>query len=219
MSSFDFNIWQKSFDKSFLFVNERSNVRPDWLNYNEVLKTEYKNSIIKPINKYIYKLCPPPKLVSISNNVVTLCQENFAEIFLLKKTNSLSLIATEKIHVRQFYLSKEEKEKKIGCFDQVFNWAMPWFIDEENIDIEILPVLESPFYFYSFFYKSKKTLQEKIEPLLLFFKFKDTGSHMLDEECGRIKRQQPAYLIKFACDDIMVNKIKEFYGKDKILSI
>ena len=214
MAKTDFNIWQKSFDKSFLFINEQSNVRPDWLTYNEVLKTEYKNSVIKPINKYIYKLCPPPKLVSIEDNVITLCQENFAEIFLLKRKNSLSLAATEKIHVRQFYLSNEKKEKTPECFDQVFNWAMPWFIDEENIDIEILPASNSPFYFYNFVYKSKKTLQEKIDPLMLFFKFKNVGNHMLDEECGRIKRQQSAYLIKFACSDILVDKVKEFYGKN-----
>jgi hypothetical protein len=214
MTKTDFNIWQKSFDKSFLFINEQSNVRPDWLTYSEVLKTEYKDSVIKPINKYIYKLCPPPKLVSIEDNVITLCQENFAEIFLLKRKNSLSLAATEKIHVRQFYLSKEKKEKTAECFDQVFSWAMPWFIDEENIDIEILPAPNSPFYFYNFVYKSKKPLQEKIDPLMLFFKFKNAGNHMLDEECGRIKRQQSAYLIKFACSDILVNKIKEFYGKN-----
>jgi hypothetical protein len=214
MAKTDFNIWQKSFDKSFLFINEQSNVRPDWLTYNEVLKTEYKDSVIKPINKYIYKLCPPPKLVSIEDNVITLCQENFAEIFLVKRKNSLSLAATEKIHVRQFYLSKEKKEKTPECFDQVFNWAMPWFIDEENIDIEISPAPDSPFYFYNLVYTSKKTLQEKIDPLMLFFKFKNAGNHMLDEECGRIKRQQPAYLIKFACSDILVNKVKEFYGKN-----
>jgi hypothetical protein len=214
MTKTDFNIWQKSFDKSFLFINEQSNVRPDWLTYSEVLKTEYKDSVIKPINKYIYKLCPPPKLVSIEDSVITLCQENFAEIFLLKRKNSLSLAATEKVHVRQFYLSKEKKEKTAECFDQVFNWAMPWFIDEENIDIEISPAPDSPFYFYNFAYKSKKTLQEKIDPLMLFFKFKNAGNHMLDEECGRIKRQQSAYLIKFACSDILVNKIKEFYGKN-----
>ena len=45
MAKTDFNIWQKSFDKSFLFINEQSNVRPDWLTYKEVLKTEYTISL------------------------------------------------------------------------------------------------------------------------------------------------------------------------------
>ena len=43
MASPDFNIWYKSFNESFLYINERSNIKDDWLNYSEVLKTEYKN--------------------------------------------------------------------------------------------------------------------------------------------------------------------------------
>jgi hypothetical protein len=48
---------------------------------------------------------------------------------------------------------------------------------------------------------------------MLFFKFKNTGKHMIDEECGRIKRQQPAYLMHFYASDIIVNKVREFYVK------
>jgi hypothetical protein len=213
MADPDFNIWYKSFNESFLYINERSNIKNDWLDYSEVLKTEYKNSIIKPINKNFYKLCPPPELVSIKNNVVTLCQKNFAEIFLLKKQNSANLNATEKIHMRQFYLSKENKTKIVDCFDHTYRWAMPWFIDEDGIDIEISQVLDSPFYFYDFKYKSKKNTEKQIDPLMLFFKFKNIGSHMIDNECGRIKRNQPAYFVKFSCSDIMVERVKEFYGK------
>jgi hypothetical protein len=213
MISPDFNIWYKSFDESFLFINQRSNIRPDWLNYDEVLKTKYKDSIIKPINKYMYKLCPPPKLISIDNNTVTLCQENFAEIFLLKKINSKNLRAMEKIHMRQFYLSKIIKASDQDCFDSVFRWAMPWFIDEDNIDIEILNIDESPLHFYDFSYKSKINDQRIIDPTMLFFKFKNKGEHMIDEECGRIKRHRPAYLIKFACSDTIVERVKEFYGQ------
>lgn len=214
MANPDFNIWYKSFNESFLYINERSNIKDDWLDYSEILKTEYKDSIIKPINKYMYKLCPPPKLISIEDNVVTLCQENFAEIFLLKKKNSLSLRAIEKIHMRQFYLSKLIKESTPGCFNSVFRWAMPWFIDEDNIDINILNIDESPLYFYDCFYKSKKETEKRVDPKMLFFKFKNIGKHMIDEECGRIKRNQPVYLLKFSCSDIMVERVKEFYGQN-----
>ena len=120
MADPDFNIWYKSFNESFLYINERSNVADDWLDFNEVLKTPYKNSILKPINKYIYKLCPPPELVSIKNNIVILQQNNFAEIFLLQKKNSTSLRAIEKIWMRQFYLSDIENNNASGCFNQVF---------------------------------------------------------------------------------------------------
>lgn len=213
MANPDFNIWYKSFNESFLYINERSNIKDDWLDYSEVLKTEYKKSIIKPINKNFYKLCPPPKLISIENNIVTLCQNNFAEIFLLKKQDSLQLNATEKIHMRQFYLSKETKLNNIDCFDNVYRWAMPWFIDEDDIEINILPVNKSPFYFYNFKYISKKNTDKRVDPLMLFFKFKNNGSHMIDIECGRIKRDMPAYFIQFSCNDIIVEKVKEFYGQ------
>ena len=213
MAQSDFNIWYKSFDESFLYINERSNIKNDWLNYDEVLKTEHKDSILKPINKNFYKLCPPPKLVSIEKNSVTLCQENFAEIFLLKKIDSLHFGATEKIHMRQFYLSKEKLPKVDDCFDPVFRWAMPWFLDIDDIEVSISTAPDSPFYFYDFKYTSKKNIENRIDPRMLFFKFKNVGSHMIDNECGRIKRQQPAYLIKFSGSDIMIDKIKEFYVK------
>lgn len=213
MAKSDFHIWYKSFNESFLYINERSNVKDDWLKYSEVLKTEYKDSIIKPINKNFYKLCPPPKLVSIKDNYITLCQENFAEIFLLKKMDSFHLNATEKIHMRQFYLSKENLPNIDGCFDQVFRWAMPWFIDEDDIDVEISAAPNSPFYFYDLKYTSSKNTESHIDPKMLFFKFKNTGKHMIDEECGRIKRQQPAYLMHFYASDIIVNKVREFYVK------
>lgn len=209
----DFNIWEKSLTQSFLYINERSNLKNDWLNYKEVLNTEYKNSIIKPINKYFYKLSVPPKLISVVNNEITLCQENFAEIFLLKKQDSENLIAMEKIHMRQFYLSNQKTTDDLLCFDQKYRWAMQWFIDYPGIKINILPIEESPFYFDKYFYYSKIENSEKIEPEMLFFKFKNEGSHMVDEEYGRIKRNSPAYLINFIGDDILVKKIKEFYGQ------
>lgn len=213
MSQSDFNIWYKSNKESFLYINERSNIKNDWLDYNEVLKTEYKNSIIKPINKYIYKLSCPPKLISIQNNKVILCQQNFAEIFLLQKTGSSFLRAMEKIHMRQFYLS-DKKDKDIKeCFDNVFRWAMPWFIDYDNIDIKITESQNSPFYFYDTTYKSEKNKTQRIDPLMLLFKFKNVGPHMIDKEYGRIKRGQPLYNITFEADDILIERIKEFYGK------
>jgi hypothetical protein len=212
MSSLDFNIWQNSTKKSFLFINKRSNIKNEWLNYNEILKTEYKDSIIKPINKYMYKLASPPKLISIVNNTVTLCQENFAEIFLLEKNSRLD--AVEKIHMRQFYRHNEKNIENKDCFGEKFRWAMSWFIDYDGIEIKISEIEDSPFYFYEEKYISSKENSEMIDPKMLLFQFKNKGSHMKPEGYGRIKRQQPAYLITFTAEDTVVEKVREFYGKD-----
>lgn len=214
MAESDFNIWYKSNKESFLYINERSNIKDDWLDYDEVLKTEYKDLVIKPINKYMYKLSIPPRLISIEKNIITLCQDNFAEIFLLQKLDSISLRAMEKIHMRQFYLSGIKNKDIPDCFDPVFRWAMPWFIDYDGIKIKIKEAENSPFYFYNKEYISEKNKNKRIDPEMLFFKFKSVGHHMFDNEYGRIKRNQPAYNIVIDADDILIERIKEFYASN-----
>lgn len=212
MNSFDFNIWEQSKKNSFVFINQRSNIKDEWLNYNEISKTKYKNSIIKPINKYMCNMSYPPTLVSIKDNVVTLCQENFAEIFLLEKENQLNAI--EKIHMRQFYKYSEKNIENKNCFSEIFRWAMVWFIDYDGLEIKITGIDGSPFNFYEDNYVSKKEDTEIIDPKMLLFQFKNKGEHMKPEEYGRIKRKQPAYLITFNAEDEVMSEIKEFYGKD-----
>jgi len=209
----NFNIWQESKTESFLEINLNSNIKPDWLNYSEVLKTEYYDFIVKPINKYFYKLSPRPKLLSIKNNNITLCQENFAEIFLLKRQNDFSLTAVEKVHMRQFYLSNKKNKDDNLLFNEVYRWAMPWNIDCDGLKINIEPVPNSPFYFYPTSYISAKIKEEKVDAKMLFFQFKNQGAHMVDAEYGRIKRNMPVYLINFVANDTIVEQIKEFYGK------
>jgi len=212
VNDFNFNIWENSPKKSFVFINKRSNIKDDWLNYNEILKTEYKDSIIKPINKYMYKLSSPPKLVSIIDNTVTLCQENFAEVFLLEKNNKLDAI--EKIHMRQFYKYGEKNTENQECFSEIFRWAMTWFIDYDGIEVGISAIEKSPFYFYEEKYTSTKENLDIIDPKMLLFQFKNKGLHMKPDGYGRIKRRQPAYFITFTAKDDVILRIKEFYGKN-----
>lgn len=209
MSNVDFNAWQKGRKESFLQINFKSNIKDDWLRYKEVLGGEFKNSIIKPINKYMQKLAIPPKLLSIDDNIITLCQHNFAEIFLLDGKDTFS--AMEKIHMRQFYLSDKTNIEDAECFNNTYRWAMTWFIDYEGLNINILNVEGSPFKFEEISYISKKENSETIDPKMLFFNFKRSGNHMRDQEYGRIKRDQPAFLISFKANDEVVEKVKEFY--------
>lgn len=215
MAAVVMNIWSKSRKESFLYINERSNIRPDWLEYSEVLKGKYKNSIIKPINKYVEKLYIAPKLISIENNHVVLQQNNFAEIFLLLRAGQINLTAMEKVHMRQFYLSNKKIETN-NCFNDVYRFFVPWFIDEDGLEIKIKQSDNSPFNVeeHTFISKKYSINTDKIEPEMINIQFKNIGNHMIDNEYGRIRRNNPLYNIEFDANDIIVEKIKEFYVKD-----
>lgn len=211
----NFNIWYKSDSESFLDINSKSNIKPSWLNYKEVLSGEYADSIIKPINHYVEKLYVKPKIISISNNIVTLQQTNHAEIFLLKRNTDKTLKALDRPHMRQFYMSNKMKLINGNEYDQMYRFYIPWFLDIDGVNIKIKQPDDSPFIIEEKEIISKKHDNEKIiDPEMIFFNFKSFGPHMVDQEYGRIKRQSPMFNMEFEADDIMIERIKEFYVKD-----
>jgi len=211
-----FNVWYKSYTESFLDINKNSNIRPSWLEYSYVLNGEYGSSIIKPINHYVEKLYVKPNLISINNNKVILQQTNHAEIFLLKKTFDNKLKALDRPHMRQFYMSDRYKKIDGNKFDEMYRFYIPWFLDIDNITINVTQPKNSPFIIEERKYQSKKYNKDNnyIDPEMIFFNFLSSGSHMIDEEYGRIKRLSPMFNLEFEADDIIIDKIKEFYGKD-----
>ena len=207
-----FNVWYKSFTESFLDINKNSNIKPSWLEYSHVLDGEYKNSIIKPINHYVEKLYVKPNLLSIVGNIVTLQQTNHAEIFLLQMNFEDKLKALDRPHMRQFYMS--DKTNSIGTrFDQVYRFYIPWFLDIDGAKIKVLQPENSPFIIEEKEFISKKYEKDYayVEPEMIFFNFKSDGPHMIDEEFGRIKRLSPMFNLEFEADDIMIERIREFY--------
>ena len=50
-----------------------------------------------------------------------------------------------------------------------------------------------------------------IEPDFIRFHFKKEGPHIDRPGFGKILRQTPMFDIVFECDDIMLNRVKEFY--------
>jgi hypothetical protein len=207
-----FNVWYKSFTESFVYINKNSNVRPSWLKYLYVLEGQYKNSIIKPINRYVENLYIKPNLLSIVGNTVTLQQTNHAEIFLLQMKFENKLKALDRPHIRQFYMS--DKTKNVGTrFDQVYRFYIPWFLDIEGAKIKVLQPENSPFIIEEKEFVSKKYEKDSVyvEPEMIFFNFKSDGPHMIDFEFGKIKRLSPMFNLEFEADDIMIERIKEFY--------
>jgi hypothetical protein len=208
----EYNIWYKSYDPNFTYINKKSLVPDKWLLFKPV-KEKYKDSIIKPINSYVDALYPKPKLISIVGNRVRLRQENHAEIYLaIKKDGSFYNI--DRPWIRQYYQSAKEYEAVEDCFPGTYCFYTPWVLDE-NIDIKFeQPDAISPFHIYSvesFFKKNTNTL-EYLEPQLIPFSFMSVGDHIVDRGIyGRIRIGSPMYDIVFEASDEIINKIGKFY--------
>jgi hypothetical protein len=208
----DFNIWYKSPDKSFLYINERSRVFPRWLSYQEVVSDlNFTNSILKPINLYAKKLYPGPKLISIDGNEILLQQGNHAEMFLLQ--NKKEFYNIDRPWVRQYYLTEDKKSIMPNCFPGVFRFYVPWIIDAD-VDVQILQPENSPFLIEEtkISFKKVSAQTDRIDPEFVNFRFKSIGSHIVEDGFGKIPRQSPMFNLRFLANDIIVNEIKEYYG-------
>jgi len=220
----DFFIWHKSKSESFLWINKRSRVPSRWLSYPEGIKGK-GNDIIKPINLYVNRLYPKPKLISIDNNVVTLQQTNHAEIFLVNSPEIINTMERDEPYkerimwnldrpwIRQYYLSdRKDFGDSAKCFDQTFRFYVPWIIDED-ISVDIRQPAGSPFLILEDAMSFKKILNntQHVDPPFVHFQFKKIGSHMIDQEYGKISRFSPMYNMVFEASDIMVKEIRRFY--------
>lgn len=211
---YNFHIWQETWDPIFSDINEKSRVNINWLTYSKIIQSEYKDLIIKPINNYVRNLYPAPKLVSIDNNIVRLRQGNHAEFFLLVKNNG-KFFNLDRPWMRQYYQTKDIFDLPDTCFNSFYKFYVPWFIDE-NINVRFeRPNVDSPFYINPSEHQYTKTSGDEkyIEPAFVTFAFKSAGSHMLTDSFGKIKRQQPMFDIVFEANDIIIERIKEFYEK------
>jgi hypothetical protein len=220
----DFFIWHKSKSESFLWINKRSRVPSRWLSYAEGIKGK-GSDIVKPINLYVDRLYPKPKLISIDNNIVTLQQTNHAEIFLVSSPEIINTMERDESYkerimwnldrpwIRQYYLSdKKDFSDSTICFDQTFRFYVPWIIDED-ISVKIKQPEDSPFLILEDTVNFKKILDntQQIDPPFVHFQFKKIGNHMIDQDYGKISRFSPMYNMVFEASDIMVKEIRRFY--------
>lgn len=213
---YDVDIWYHTYDPNFIELSKRSNVPYKWLTYRTVDKAKYEDSILKPINRYVEALYPPPTLVSIEGNTITLRQGNHAEMFLLREKDG-TFYNVDRPWMRQYYQSAQKHDLPEDCFEGLYKFYTPWIIDA-NLQVKFLkPAEETPFYVYEsngFFANIPKDA-EFIEPLFVAFHFKNTGPHMdIDRVFGKIRRQSAMFYMQFEADDIIVERVKEFYGQD-----
>lgn len=222
----DWDIWENSKNESFLYINKITVPYKKWLSYVPVKENKiFNNSILKPINHYVATLYPPPKLININNNGFTLRQGNHAEMFLLidHYRRDGEFYNIDRPWIRQYYASAKNYSLPENCFDGIYRFYVPWVIDYE-VNVNFRQSTDSPFFIYEDSIKFNKIPPNttEIEPPFIHFHFKNTGSHMLDDEFGKIKKQSPMFDIEVQTTDIMlIGAIKEFYEftKDKILSV
>lgn len=212
----NFNIWYETEDPNFIEISMKSNIPRNWLSYQNILIGRHKDSIIKPINRYVERLVPSPELVSIKDNIVRLRQGNHAEIFLLERDDG-SFYNVDRPWMRQYYnTSQSGYDTPNGCFPGAYKFYVPWILDESAY-VSIEPVEDSPFYVYPQAmncHTIEKSL-EYLHPFFVPFHFKKLGDHMVTEKFGKIKRQSPMFDMVFSATDIMIDRIKEFYEKEE----
>lgn len=209
----DWEIWDKSKTESFLYINEKSCPFPNWLSYEQVrLSNKYIKSSLKPINDYVSNLYPAPVIVKDLDNKIVLRQKTHAEIFLLLKDDNF-FYNIDRPWIRQYYMSNIKHKLPEDCFEGVYRFYIPWVIDE-NIEVKIKQVEESPFYIYedTFMFNKIDSETKRIDPKFVFFHFKNQGEHMVKDNFGKIKRQSPMFDIEINTDDIMLlSKVRKFY--------
>jgi hypothetical protein len=208
-SGFDFELWYNSYDPNFVEITKGSRLPERWMNYGEVLE-KYKDSIIKPINPYVDYMCPPPRLVSIVNNTVTLQQANYAEIYLsIRKTGFYNV---DKVWLRQYYQSKDDWETPQDCFGGNYKVFTPWVIDAD-VEARIHQADNSPFSVVETQHEFKKIPDSTIyyDPGFIGINFKNVGDHMKTDNLGKIEKHSPLYNITFTADDTIVERVRKFY--------
>jgi len=209
-----FNIWHETYDPLFFDISIRSRLPEKWLSYQYIKNAKYKTSPIKPINRYVESLYPCPKLLSIKDNIVTLQQENHADFFLLLKKDG-SLYNVDRPWMRQYYKTKYEPQIPEDCFNYVYKFYTPWYVDFDG-EVIYKQSENSPFYIYEFTAKHNLVNQytRYLEPNFVPFSFKKIGNHMIDDGFGKILRGNSMFDIVFKADDIMINRVREFYEKN-----
>jgi len=205
--------WINSENLSLPQILMESGLPDKWSKYNskEILNIK---SILKPINNYVLNLYPKPKIINITNNIITFRQRTHAEIWVEERKDG-TLYALDKCHQRQFYPSLNNLENK-DCFDPTYRFYIPWFINK-NVSIAISRVEDEP----TPFYISEKNIIGKPLPHLsdyaysefVDFKIKNTGEYYLKEKYAIISKSTAMYDMSVVLSDEEISQIKDYYGQ------
>lgn len=215
-TSYEFNVWDSSYDPNFCEISIKSRIPEKWLAFKRVMLDErYSSSVIKPINWYVASLYPPPKLIKIEGNTVRLRQYTHAEIFILvnEKTNKF----LDRPWMRQFYKSNFSADADEECFSDMFVAYTPWIPDFKGEILFEYPEEEETAIKIINTNRFAREIPENtvlLEPFMIPFRFKNAGEHMVDSEFGKVKKPTAIYDMVFQASDIIIERVKEFYAKN-----
>jgi hypothetical protein len=204
--------WANSANLKFSEIVNKSNCRRLYVEYQYILSNNYiANSLIKPINDYVYHLYPKPDLIKYEDGYLYLRQRTHAEIWIKKNYNE-GFYFLDRPWIRQFYPSNKQMKNK-NCFLTTYKFYCPWFVDLD-IDFEILQVQDekTPFLIEEGIFKKNNTDVIIIEPNFVNFLFKKNGEHMLNSEHGKISIGTAMYDIKIKINKNDYNQIYNFYN-------
>lgn len=207
--------WLSTHSMSFADIVNKSNCNRLFVEYQYVLKNSVvKNSILKPVNDYVYNLYPAPEFIKYEDGYVYLRQRTHAEIW-VKLDYTLGFYFLDRPHIRQFYCS-QKTFKADNTFLTPYRFYEPWFFDL-NREYEILAVEDeyTPFVIEESTVPVFNTNLPVFEPHFTNFLFKKNGDHMLDPTHGKISIGTPMYDMKIKVDERELSLLKDFYSAYK----
>lgn len=203
--------WLQCHSNSFIEIQNIAKVKPNWKSFKKVLEnSQYKNSILKPINNYVLHLYPKPELISYKEDELVLRQKTHADIWLYDYKKYLYVL--DRPHQRQLYPSqiKSFLPNTLVYPDQ-FRFYVPWVFDYpcevlyRNVKNENSPflILEKNIN-YDYIDNS---LQEIDTEFIPFYIYKES-KYKIDSDYGIIKFGTPMYDIIIKDKNIIKEIIK-----------
>ena len=91
---------------------------------------------------------------------------------------------------------------------------MPWIIDHDvEIDVYSENLISFDIIPKKIKLNKKNIIDEQQNSDFIDFYFTNNKIHMIEEDCGIIEKGSYMYTIAFTADEILLNKILEFYDK------
>ena len=219
MYEIDVDVWDKMLDPNFLEICQKSLVPMDWVMFDKI-SPEFHESILKPINKYVEYLYPPPELISISESEIVLRQRTHADIYILEN-DEMGFYNIDRPWIRQYYRTAMKFPEIPGCFNQeAYKFYVPWVLDE-NTAVKYRPVHNSAIVAVGMDSNFNGIPQglKGINPPMVPCYFKKEGKHMKDNELGIIKRGEPIFDMIITSNAIIESRVRSFYANYRVSPI